>query len=254
MDKKFVLITGGTSGIGLSTIRKFLSELKSDVEIISISRSLEKINKVKQELKHELEQVHFYQADVSDKTSLEKVHDEIAEKFPRIDILVNNAGNIIAGGLESLSFNDWDTCLSNNLSSFFYVTKVFLNLLRKSNISNIINVSSISSRLSGASMGYSVAKAGVDMMTMCMARELSKYNIRVNSVNPGITKSGFQIHNGLMDESQYEKFLDNISKDYLIGLGECDDVSELIYYLSTEKAKWITGSTYIIDGGRSVNI
>ena len=57
MDKKFVLITGGTSGIGLSTIRKFLSELKSDVEIISISRSLEKINKVKQELKHELEQV-----------------------------------------------------------------------------------------------------------------------------------------------------------------------------------------------------
>lgn len=254
MDKKVVLITGGTSGIGLSTIHKFLSELKSDVEIISISRSIEQINKVKQDLKNNLDQVHFYQADVSNRASLEQVYNEISDIIPRIDVLVNNAGNIIAGGLESLSFDNWDTCLSNNLSSFFYVTKVFFNLLRKSSMSNIINVSSISSRLSGASMGYSVAKAGVDMMTMCMARELSKYKIRVNSVNPGITKSGFQIHNGLMDENQYEKFLDSISKDYLIGLGECDDVSDLIYYLSTEKAKWITGANYIIDGGRSVNI
>jgi NAD(P)-dependent dehydrogenase (short-subunit alcohol dehydrogenase family) len=127
-------------------------------------------------------------------------------------------------------------------------------LLKKSEYPSVVNISSISSRLSGASMGYSVAKAGVDMITCCLARELSKYKIRVNSVNPGITKSGFQVHNGLMNDEQYEKFLSDISKSYPIGLGDCEDVSELIFYLASEKAKWITGSNYIIDGGRSINI
>ena len=117
-----------------------------------------------------------------------------------------------------------------------------------------MNISSISSRLSGASVGYSVAKAGVDMLTACLARELSKYNIRVNSVNPGITKSGFQVNNGIMNEAEYNEFLYNIAKDYPLGLGECKDVSELIFYLTTEKAKWITGANLIIDGGRSINI
>ena len=199
-------------------------------------------------------QVHFFEADVYNKNEIEKVQKEISTKFSKIDILINNAGSIIPGGLEGLSFESWDSCITNNLSNFFYVTKIFVDMLKKSEFPSIVNISSISSRLSGASMGYSVAKAGVDMITKCLARELSKYRIRVNGVNPGITKSGFQVSNGLMDNMQYEKFLEGISKDYPIGIGECSDVSELIFYLSCEKAKWITGSTYIIDGGRSVNI
>jgi NAD(P)-dependent dehydrogenase (short-subunit alcohol dehydrogenase family) len=254
MDKKIVLITGGTSGIGLSTIRKFLDELKNDVEIISISRSEDKIKNAKLALKPFEKRVHFFQADVSKKNDIERVQKEISTKFSKIDVLINNAGSIIPGGVEVLSFENWDSCITNNLSSFFYVTKIFIDMLKKSDFPNIVNISSISSRLSGASMGYSVAKAGADMVTMCLARELSKYKIRVNGVNPGITKSGFQVNNGLMDDVQYESFLENISKDYPIGIGECSDVSELIFYLASEKAKWITGSIYIIDGGRSINI
>lgn len=254
MVKKTVLITGGTSGIGLSTIQKFLLELGDDVEVISISRSIDKINVAKTKFQERIAQVEFFQADVSKIESLELVYKDMSRKYNKIDVLINNAGNIIAGGLETLSFNDWDRCISNNLSSYFYVTKVFLPLLKKSDSPFIVNVSSISSRLSGASMGYSVAKAGVDMTTMCLARELSKYNIRVNCVNPGITKSGFQVHNGLMDEGQYGSFLEKISKDYLLGLGNCSDVSEMIYFLSSEKARWITGSSFVVDGGRSVNI
>ncbi|MDR0893786.1 MAG: SDR family oxidoreductase [Prevotellaceae bacterium] len=254
MDKKVILITGGTTGIGLSTIHKFLNELNENIEIISISRSKRKIENAKLALKQFGKQVHFFQADVSDKSEIEKVQKEISTKFSKIDVLINNAGNIIPGGLEDLSFENWNSCISNNLSSFFYVTKIFVDMLKCSKYPSIVNISSISSKLAGASMGYSVAKAGVDMVTMCLARELSKYKIRVNGVNPGITKSGFQVNNNLMDEFQYESFLDNISKDYPIGIGECKDVSELIFFLTTEKAKWITGSMYIIDGGRSVNI
>lgn len=254
MYKKTVLITGGTSGIGLSTIRKFIDELKGDVEVISISRSESKIKNALLTLKPHEKQVHFFQADVSNKDDIERVQKEILTKFSKIDILINNAGTIIPGGLEKLSFENWDSCITNNLSSFFYVTKIFVDMLKKSEFSSVVNISSISSKLSGASMGYSVAKAGADMVTKCLARELSKYKIRVNGVNPGITKSGFQVNNGLMDNIQYENFLETISKDYLIGIGECSDVSELIFYLTTEKAKWITGSIFIIDGGRSVNI
>jgi len=254
VEKKTILITGGTSGIGLSTIRKFLEELKDNVEIVSISRSKDKIEKTLFELKPFENQVHFFRADVSNRDSLIKVRDRISTKISKIDVLVNNAGNIIPGGLEELSFEEWDFCIANNLSSFFYVSQIFVDMLKNSDSPNIVNISSISSKLSGASMGYSVAKAGVDMITKCLARELSKYKIRVNSVNPGITKSGFQISNGLMNSVQYAEFLDEISKTYPMGIGECDDVSELIFYLTCEKAKWITGSTFIIDGGRSVNI
>ncbi|MDR3216271.1 MAG: SDR family oxidoreductase [Clostridiaceae bacterium] len=254
MAKINVLITGGTSGIGLATIHKFLYELKNEVEIISLSRSEDKIKQALESLALAKKQVHFYTTDVSNVASLEKVRASVEAKFSKIDILINNAGNIIAGGVEGLSFQDWDFSMTNNLSSFFYVTKTFLELLKKSDYPSIVNISSISSRLSGASTGYSVAKAGVDMMTKCFARELSKYQIRVNSVNPGITKSGFQVHNGLMDEAGYVRFLEDVTKTYPIGLGECSDVSELIYYLTSDKARWITGSTYIIDGGRSVNI
>ena len=103
-------------------------------------------------------------------------------------------------------------------------------------------------------MAYSACKASVDMMTKSLAKELAKYSIRVNSVNPGIINTGFQVHNNLICEKDYPKFLTDISETYPLGVGQVSDVSNLICFLISDKAKWITGSNYIIDGGRSVNI
>lgn len=249
--KRVVLITGGTSGFGLSAIKVFLREEKKNIQIISLSRSIEKIVLAKKELGSNSKLVDFLQADVSKPDELEQVAKQISKKYGHVDVLVNNAGTIIPGGVESLKTNDWDWVLTNNLSSYFYTTKIFLPLLKASSDACVVNISSTSAKLGGSSIAYSVAKAGVDMITRVSAKELSKYKIRVNAVSPGVVNTGFHVSNKAMDEETYNKFISAKDKEYPLGLGDPSDVAEAIYYLSSPKAKWLTGTNILVDGGRS---
>jgi len=248
--KKTYIISGGTSGIGLSIVN-ILSKNKNNV-IISLSRNESKIEKAKKIISNNLAEVKFMKCDISRIDELNRVFQEIKQYVSRIDGLVNNAGIIKAGGIEQLSIEDWDNTMQLNLSSMFYVTKTFLPLMKNST-SSIVNISSISSMLSGASISYSVSKAGVDMLTKVLARELAKYKIRVNAVNPGITKTGFQVTNNLIDENSYNSFLSEIGKTYPLGLGEPNDIANVINFLLSDKSKWMTGSIIVVDGGRIVN-
>jgi NAD(P)-dependent dehydrogenase (short-subunit alcohol dehydrogenase family) len=92
------------------------------------------------------------------------------------------------------------------------------------------------------------------MMTKSLAKELGPYRIRVNSVNPGIISTGFQVNNQLVKKEDYNLFLQNASIAYPLGIGTAKNVSDLVCFLISDKAEWISGSNYIIDGGRSANI
>ncbi len=249
--KRVIVVTGGTSGFGLETVKLFLSEEK-DATVISLSRSVEKQESAKKALGKNAKRVTFLQADVSNAKQLEEVAKEIGKKFKHIDVLVNNAGTIIPGGLESLEIEAWDKVINQNLSCYFYVSKIMLPLLKKSKDACIVNISSTSAKLGGTSIAYSVSKAGVDMVTKVTAKELAKYKIRVNAVSPGVVNTGFHINNGVMNQTQYSEFLDKREKEYPLGLGEPKDVAEAIYYLSSQKAKWLTGTNILVDGGRSL--
>jgi NAD(P)-dependent dehydrogenase (short-subunit alcohol dehydrogenase family) len=107
--------------------------------------------------------------------------------------------------------------------------------------------------MTGGGIAYSASKAALDMMTKSMAKELAKYYIRVNSVNPGVINNGIQPQRDIVKEWEYEKFLEKTARDYPLGTGTTEDVANLIGYLVSEKGRWITGSNYIIDGGRMVN-
>jgi NAD(P)-dependent dehydrogenase (short-subunit alcohol dehydrogenase family) len=91
------------------------------------------------------------------------------------------------------------------------------------------------------------------MLTKGLARELAKYRVRVNAVNPGITKTGFQVRNKLMGADKYENFLNDISATYPLGIGQPEDVANAIVFLLSEESRWITGSLLIVDGGRIIN-
>ena len=91
------------------------------------------------------------------------------------------------------------------------------------------------------------------MMTQSLALELEKYKVRVNSVNPGMLNTGFQVSNNLIEGSAYKSFLEKIELSYPLGIGTAKDVSNMVVFITSDKAKWITGSNYIVDGGRSVN-
>ena len=166
---------------------------------------------------------------------------------------MNCAGVIHPGGVESLAISNWRTTIDINLTSAFMIVKYCLPLLKKASAPAIVNVSSISSILLGASVGYSVCKAGLDMLTKGLARELAKYRVRVNAVNPGITKTGFQVRNKLMGADKYENFLNDISATYPLGIGQPEDVANAIVFLLSEESRWITGSLLIVDGGRIIN-
>lgn len=138
------------------------------------------------------------------------------------------------------------------MNGIFLTIKTFLPLLKKANDASIINISSISSKIPGSSIAYSCSKATVDMLTKSLAKELSKYNIRINSVNPGIVDTGFQVNNKLLNTKEYLDFLDKMKTKYPLGIGETTDISNLVMFLVSKKAKWITGCNYIIDGGFSI--
>jgi len=252
MKRKTAVITGGSSGIGLEIIKRYH---KTGIwNTVSISRNITKIEQAKLELKDCTEKCDFYIGDVSDEYSLRDVCGKIKQKYGCIDVLVNSAGVIYPGGIENLSIEEWKKSLDINITGAFLAVQMFLELLKESQYSSIINISSISAKTGGSSIAYSVAKAGMDMFTKALAKELAKYKIRVNSVNPGIVNSGFQVSNGIIERDKYEEFLANISKSYPLGIGQPEDIANMVFFLSSEEAKWITGSIFCVDGGRSVNI
>lgn len=244
---KIALVTGGTSGLGLQLVSDLTDR---GYKVYSLSFNQKIINS----LKSNYPAVEFMCGDITKEQDVDVAVQTITNDEGRLDVLINNAGIIYPGGIEQLSYDEWKKMFDVNVNGVFLVTQKFLSLLKKTGDSCVINVSSISSKMTGGSIGYSASKAAVDMMTKSLAKELAQYGVRVNSVNPGIMDTGFQVHNQLMNEEQYSEFLDGIGKTYPLGIGKAADVSDLILFLISDKAKWITGSNYIIDGGRSVNI
>ncbi|PAD28286.1 SDR family NAD(P)-dependent oxidoreductase [Paenibacillus sp. 7523-1] len=252
MSKKLALVTGGSTGIGLGIMKKFLSS--GEWNVVSISRSGKKIEYAKEELKDFDENYEFITGDILNESSLQEILNVLSNKYYSIDSLVNCAGIIYPGGIEGLSLDDWKKSIDVNLTGAFSTTQIFLEMLKASNIPSVINISSISSTLGGSSIAYSVSKAGMDMLTKTLAKELSEYKIRVNSVNPGVVKSGFQVANGIVKSEDYEDFLESASKSYPFGVGRTEDIANMVFYLASEEAEWITGSIFTVDGGRSINI
>lgn len=246
---KNVLITGGTSGLGLQLMKDYLD---IGYNVISISRNAEKISNIKKQLQND--KATFICEDVSNIDTTANLAEVISPHFNKLDILINNAGIIHPGGIEKIETAQWNEMININLTSVFAITKALLPFLKKSECANIVNVSSISSKMTGSSIAYSVAKAAIDMMTQSLAKDLAQYGIRVNSVNPGMMDTGFQVSNGLIKPADYDDFLSKVGTTYPLGIGSAIDVSNLIMFITSDKAKWITGSNYIIDGGRSVNI
>lgn len=239
---KVSLVTGGTSGLGLQLVKDLVI---AGYKVYSLSRNKDAI---------ELPEVSYLYGDVSDIRTLEDTYETINKNEGKLDVLINNAGIIYSGGVDKLGIDEWNKMFAVNVNGSFYAVKTLLPLLKNSENASVINVSSISSQMTGSSIAYSACEAALDMMTRSMAKEFASYSIRVNSVNPGIINTGFQVHNELMTEKEYQEFLKEISKTYPLGIGEAKDVSNLICFLISEDAKLITGSNYVIDGGRSINI
>jgi NAD(P)-dependent dehydrogenase (short-subunit alcohol dehydrogenase family) len=139
-----------------------------------------------------------------------------------------------------------------NLRSVFHLMQLAVPHLTKTK-GNIVNISSVTGlRSFPGVLAYCVSKAGLDQLTRCAALELAPKGVRVNAVNPGVVVT--EIHKrGGMSETDYEKFLEHSKTTHPLGrVGDPSEIADLVFYLASEQAGWITGATYQIDGGRAL--
>jgi NAD(P)-dependent dehydrogenase (short-subunit alcohol dehydrogenase family) len=245
---KVVLVTGATSGIGRATAQRFT---EAGASVAAVGRDERALASVTEETRGETGELWAVRADVTNEEDVKRALDRTIEKFGRLDVLVNAAGHIANGTIENTSLDAWDAMLNVNLRAVFNLMQGAVPHLEETR-GNIVNVSSVTGlRAFPGVLAYCVSKAGLDQLTRCAALELAPKGIRVNAVNPGVVVT--EIHRrGGMSEQAYAAFLEHSKGTHPLGrVGEAREVAELIFYLASERAAWITGATYSIDGGRA---
>jgi NAD(P)-dependent dehydrogenase (short-subunit alcohol dehydrogenase family) len=248
MQEKVAIVTGASSGIGRATALLFAEK---GIKVVGVGRNEKELNALRQEAKEKGGAIKTNLADIQEIKQVERVITDTVETFGGIDILVNAAGIIGNGSIETTTLDEWDKMLNINLRAVFFIMQKCVPHLEK-NKGNVVNVSSVTGvRAFPNVLAYCVSKAGVDQLTRCSALELAPKGIRVNAVNPGVVVTNIHKRGG-MDEEKYEQFLEHSKTTHPLGrVGEPKDVAELIYFLASDKASWITGVTYEIDGGRA---
>lgn len=233
---KNVLITGGSRGIGAECVKKFSSEgyrvflnySKSDNEAFELAAKTGAV---------------LIKADISKSDEIEKMKDIIRD-YGKISVLVNNAGIAQDKLFTDISENDWDRMFDVNIKGMFLVTKAFLPDMINEKSGKIINLSSIWG-ITGASceVHYSASKAAVIGFTKALAKEVGPSGINVNSVAPGVIDTEM---NGHLDNETKTALCEETP---LCRMGTAEEVAELVYFLASDKADFITGQVISPNGG-----
>src|SRR5688500_968982 len=246
MKDKVAVVTGASSGIGRATARLFAD---NGARVVAFGRSESELTALRDVERGAEGSIRIQLGDVTELSQLDRLVSETIDAHGRIDVLVNAAGIIRSGSIEDTTLDDWDKMLAINLRSIFYLTQKCIPHLAETK-GNVVNVSSVTGKRAFPNvLAYCVSKAGTDQLTRCAALELAPKGIRVNAVNPGVVVTDLHKRGG-MSADDYETFLENAKKTHPLGRpGRPEEVAELIYFLASEKASWITGATYEIDGG-----
>jgi NAD(P)-dependent dehydrogenase (short-subunit alcohol dehydrogenase family) len=246
---RVVLVTGATSGIGRAVVLKFAKESAS---VVALGRNQSALSEVEGLVQKAGGKPLTLAMDVTNDREIHQAIAETIDNFGRLDVLVNAAGHISTGSIEQTSLAAWDAMMNVNLRAVFQLMQLAAPHLIKTK-GNIVNVSSVTGlRSFPGVLAYCVSKAGVDQLTRCAALDLAPKGVRVNAVNPGVVIT--EIHKrGGMSEEDYANFLEHSKTTHPLGrVGDPKEIAELVFYLASEKASWITGATYQIDGGRAL--
>lgn len=237
MTNKIAIVTGAARGIGLATTKLFL---ENNWQVAMIDRDEAELQIAAEQLPGTLP----IACDVSIPNEVEAMISKVLSSFGRIDALVNNAGVAYFKPLEEMDFECWRTIMATNLDGVFLCTMAAIPALKESQ-GAVVNIASISAvRASTLRVAYGTSKAAVVHLTKQLAVELGDYGVRVNCVSPGPvkTKLAEAVHSPEIIKAYYDGIPLNRSATE-------QDIAEMIVFLCSEKASYITGQMIAVDGG-----
>ena len=237
LQDKVIVITGGAQGMGELHAKKAIAE-GAKVVITDINDELG------QKTANSLgDDVLFIKHDVSKEADWNHVIQEVMNKWNRIDVLVNNAGITYNKTIDQISLEDYMKIVNINQVSVFLGIKTVSKIMKSQKQGSIINISSMNGLVGGA-IGYTDTKFAVRGMTKAAAKELSPYNIRVNSVHPGVIKTP------MLEQDDVKEAVKEFEKTIpMRRVAQPEEVSNLVCFLASDDASYSTGSEFVIDGG-----
>ena len=250
MSNKVMIVSGGASGLGLAAAEKFA---KNGYNIVLIDINEEKGKKAEEKIKGMGVDAVFCKCDISNKEEVQKASEITKEKFGRADVLINNAGLEVRGSILQCTEEDWMRLYDINLKGMYYMTNAFAPMMIEQGKGAIVNTGSILGyRTVGERAAYSSSKGAIDTLTRSMAFDLAQNNIRVNCVVPGAIDTPLLRGsiNDSPDPAATEKFLG--SKSVFGRMGTSEEVANVMYFLASDEASFVTGAAYFVDGGWSI--
>jgi len=246
-DKQQVIITGASSGIGRATALRFG---QAGAFVLAVGRSEPALRDTATAVEQAGGRAATFVADVVTHDAPARIVEAALAAMGGITTVVNAAGIIGSGTVETTTDQQWDTMLDINVRAPFRLMRAAVPALVASK-GSIVNVSSVTGlRSFPGVLAYCVSKSGVDQLTRCAALELAPKGVRVNAVNPGVVISNLHRRGG-MNEDNYAAFLEHSKATHPLGRpGEATEIADLIFFLASAQAGWITGETISIDGGR----
>jgi len=242
LKNRIALVTGGTRGIGAAIVKQFAA---SGATVVTNYRNQEQAEKFQAEMKKDGYDLHIHQADVSDFEACKKLVADIEKDVGPVDILVNNAGVTQDTTLRKMTKEQWDTVLRINLDSVYNVTRNLIEGMLERGYGRIINISSVNGQKGQVGQtNYAASKAGVHGFTMSLAQETARKGITVNTVSPGYIATDMVL---AVPEDVREKIITQIP---VARLGTPEEIAELVTFVASGKAGFITGADIAANGGQ----
>lgn len=237
---KVAVVTGGTRGIGFETVKTFC---ENGAKVVLFGSRKETVDKALSALKEDGMEAEGYYPNLNDFEEVESVINGIKEKYGHIDIVVNNAGISQRGPIEELTSKDFEKIMDLNVNAIFNVSKAVAVIMKEQKDGVILNTSSMVSKYGQPSgIGYPTSKFAVNGFTLSLARELAPFNIRVNAVAPGVTKTD-------MVAALPEAMIEPLIKTIPLGrIGEARDIANAFLFLASDMASYISGVVLSVDG------